>query len=116
VGFEDAADEQGENQIAVAIALGAKDTVEADPSGGAKSGKDMAVRQGSGDGEGIAFGGNDSATLEHAAQTFDVRGGPIGEIAEGPFADLAILTVALSQQDRRRRIPVGDGFDIHYEA
>ena len=62
----------------------------------------MSVRQGAGDGEGIAFGGNDGATLEHAAQTFDVRGGPIGEVAQGPFADLAILTVALSQQDRRR--------------
>ena len=27
--------------------------------------------------------------------------------------DFAVLTVALAQQDGRRRVPVGNGFDIH---
>src|SRR5690242_1555321 len=39
--------------------------------------------------------------------------GPVGQVAEGPFTDLAVLTIALAQQDRGGRVPVGDGFDIH---
>ena len=58
-------------------------------------------------------GGNDGAALEHAAQAFDVGGGPVGEVAQRAFADLALVAVALAQQDGGRRVPVRDGFDIH---
>src|SRR6185437_12389920 len=112
-GFEDAADEEREDEVAAAIAVGAKDTVEADPAGGAERGGDVAMREAAGDGEGVAFGGDDGAALEHTAQAFDVGGGPVGEIAEGALPDLAALPVALAQQDRGGRVPVGDGFDIH---
>ena len=115
-GFEDAADEQGEDEVTAAMAVGAEDTVEADLAGGAESGGDVAVRQAADDGEGVALGGDDGAAFEHAAQTFDVGGGPVGEIAEGAFADLAVLAIALAQQDGGGRVPVGDGFDIHGEV
>src|SRR6187551_1856445 len=39
--------------------------------------------------------------------------GPVGQIADGAFTNLAVLTVALAQEDRGGRVPVGDGFDIH---
>ena len=58
-------------------------------------------------------GGDDGAAFEHAAQAFDVGGGPVGEVAEGALTDLAVLAIALAQQDGRGRVPVGDGFDIH---
>ena len=112
-GFEDPADDQGEDEIAAAIAVGAEDAVEADLAGGAERGGDMAVRQGAGDGEGVALGGDDGAAFEHAAQPFDVGGGPVGQVAEGALPDLAALAIALAQQDRGGRVPVGDGFDIH---
>ena len=112
-GIEDPADQQGEDEIAAAIAVGAEDTVKTDPAGGAESGGDVAVRQAAGDGEGVALGGDDGAAFEHAAQAFDVGGRPVGEIAEGALTDLAVLAVALAQQDGGRRVPVGDGFDIH---
>ena len=73
----------------------------------------MAVRQGADDGEGVAFGGDDGAAPEHAAQPFDVGGGPVGEIAEGALTNLAAFAIALAQQDGRGRVPVGNGFDIH---
>jgi len=63
--------------------------------------------------EGILPGGDDGAALEHAAETFDVRGRPVGEVAQRAFAHLAVLAVALTQQDGGGRVPVGDGFDIH---
>jgi hypothetical protein len=39
--------------------------------------------------------------------------GPVGEVAERAFTDLAILAVCLAQQDGRGRVPVRDGLDIH---
>ncbi len=112
-GFEDPADQECKNEIAAAIAVGAKDPIKPDPAGGAESGGDVAVRQGADDGEGFAPGRDDSAASEHAAQTFDVGGGPVREVAEGTFTDLSTLAIAFAQQDGRGRVPVGDGFDIH---
>src|SRR6185437_4140478 len=33
--------------------------------------------------------------------------GPVGQVAEGPFTDLAVLTVALAQEDRRGEFRLG---------
>jgi len=73
----------------------------------------VAVGEAAGDGEGVPLGGDDGAALEHAAQAFNMGGGPVGEVAERAFADLAVVAVALAQQDGGGRIPVRDGFDIH---
>ena len=112
-GIEDAADQQGQDEVAAAVAVGAEDAVEADLARRAEGGGDVAVRQAAGDGEGVLLGGDDGAALEHAAQAFDVSGRPVGEVAQRAFADLAVLAVALAQQDGGRRVPVRDGFDIH---
>ena len=106
-GFEDAADQQREHDIAAAVAVGAEHPVEADPARGAEGRGDMAMRQGADDGEGVAPGGDDGAPFEHAAQLFYVGGGPVGEIAEGALTNLAALAIALAQQDGGRRVPVG---------
>src|SRR5689334_25102191 len=73
----------------------------------------MAMRQAAGEGEGILPGGDDGAALEHATQAFDVRGRPVGEVAQRAFAHFALVAVALAQQDGGGRVPVRDGFDIH---
>ena len=114
--LEDASDQHGEHEIAVAIAVGAEDAVEPDLAGGTECGSDMAVRQATDDGEGVALGGDDGATLEHAAQPFDVGGGPVRQVAQGALTHLAALAIALAQQDGGRRVPIGDGFDIHDQA
>jgi hypothetical protein len=51
--------------------------------------------------------------FEHAAQALDMGGGPVGEVAEGAFADLPVLAVALAQEDGGGRVAVRDGVDIH---
>jgi hypothetical protein len=89
-GFQDPADEQGKDEIAAAIAIGAEDPVEADPAGGAKRGGDVAVRQAAGDGEGIALGGDDGAAFQYAAQALDMGRGPVGEIAQCALTDLRV--------------------------
>jgi len=83
---DDPTDEQGKDEIATAIAVGAKDTVEADLAGGAECGGGVAVWQAADDGEGVTLDGDDSAALEHAAQPFNVGRGPVGKIAQVRFA------------------------------
>jgi hypothetical protein len=115
-GLEDPADEQRKQEVAAAIAVGAKDTVKTNPTGSAESGGDVTVRKAAGDGESVALGGDDDAAFEHTAQALDVGSGPVGQIAEGALTDLAVLTVALAQEDGGGRVPVGDGLDIHGEV
>jgi hypothetical protein len=57
-----------------------------------------------------AFAG---ACFEHAAQALDMGGGPVREIAQGAFTDLAVLAEGLAQQHGGGRVAVRDGFDIH---
>jgi len=71
------------------------------------------MRQAADDGEGVALGGDDGAALEHAAQAFDVGGGPVRQVA---LTHLATLAIALAQEDGGGRVPVRDGFDIHDQA
>ena len=101
-GIEDAADQQGKNEIATAVAISAENTIEADPSRGAQRRGDVAVRQAADDREGVALGGYHRAAFEHAAQPLDVGGRPVGEVAQRALTDLAVLAIALAQQDGRR--------------
>jgi hypothetical protein len=105
-GIEDAADEQGENKVAAAMAIRAKDTVQANPAGGAESGGDVPVGERADDSEGVALSRDDGAAFEHAAQAFDVRGGPAREVAQRAFTDFAAFAIALAQEDGWRRVPV----------
>jgi hypothetical protein len=73
----------------------------------------MAMRQAAGDGKRGLAGGNNGAPPQHTAQAFDMRHRTVGEVAQGAFANLAILPIAFAQENGWRRIPVGDGFDIH---
>jgi hypothetical protein len=68
--------------------------------------------QAAGDGDGVLLGGDDGA-LEHTTPAFDVSRGPVGEVAKRAFADLALVAIALAQQDGGWRVRVRDGFDIH---
>ena len=95
---------------------GAKDTVEADFAGGAERSGDVAVWQAADDGEGVTLGGDDGAAFEDAAQAFDVGRGPVGQIAQCALTNLAAFAVALAQEDRGRRVPIRNGFDVHGEA
>ena len=58
-------------------------------------------------------GEDEDVPFEHAAQTFDVGARLVGEVAQGALTDLANLTVVLAQEDGGRRVPVGNGLDIH---
>ena len=102
VGSRDPANHKREYEVAAAIAVRAKDTIEADLAGGAEGGGGVTVRQGSYHGEGVPLGRDDGASLEHAAQPFDAGNRPIREVAQRALTHLAPLTVALAQQNGGR--------------
>ena len=113
---DDTPDQKGKDQVATAIVPRAKDTIEADAARDAERSGDVAVRQAADDGEGITLGGNHGATFKDAAQAFDVSCGPVGQIAQCALTHLAAFAVALAQEDRRRRVPIRNSFDVHGEA
>src|SRR5450755_2767593 len=96
--IEDPTDQQGQHEIAAAIAVRAEDTVKPDLVSGAECGGDVAMRQATGDGERIVLGGDDGAASELTEQAFDVGSWPVGEVAESTLTDLAVLSVALAQE------------------
>jgi hypothetical protein len=91
---------EGEDEVAAAVAVRAEDTVKADSARCAEGGGDVAVGPAAGDGEGVPLGGDDAAP-EHAAQAFDMSGGPVGKVAERAFADFALVAVALAGGELR---------------
>jgi hypothetical protein len=73
----------------------------------------MPVRQRTAHHDGLLIGRRDLSALEQRAQAFDDLGRPLGQVGDGALPDLAAVAIALPQQDRGRRVPVGYGFDIH---
>src|ERR1019366_514706 len=51
-----------------------------------------------------------------AAQALDMVGRPVRQIEQRALAHALAVPITLAQQDGGRRIPVGDGFDIHGES
>jgi len=52
---------------------------------------------------------------QHAAQCFDLRRWPIRQIGERALLELITFAIALAQQDRRRRIAIGNALDVYGE-
>src|SRR5260370_32198577 len=113
---DQAGHDHGDDEIAGAVAGGAKNAVEADVAQRAEHGGDMAVRQGTADDDALLAGRRGGAALEERAQSLDEFARPIRKVDDGAFLDLCAIPIALAQQDGGWRIPVGNGFDIHGES
>ena len=83
------------------------------PRAPAEHGGDGPMRQRALDGEGLLARRQHDAALEHAAQTLDVLGRPVGEVEQRALPDGSAVPIALAQQDGGRRAAVGDGLDVH---
>src|SRR6202023_2346390 len=112
-GIEDAANGEGQDEVATAIAVWAEQPIEADPARRAEGRVDMTMRQRAQDGNGILVLGNDGAAFEQCPEAGDPLVPPVGKVQQGALLDLARLAVALAQQDGGGRVAIGDRFDIH---
>ena len=110
---EDAADDQGDRELAAALAGRAEQAVEADLAQRAEHGGDVTMRQRADDAQRCLPGRDDGAALEQGTQPFDQLARPVGQIEQGPLSDPVAVAIALAQQDRRRRRAVRHSLDIH---
>jgi hypothetical protein len=105
------ADEQRKNEIAHSRRRPTEQPVEADAAQRSEHRRDMTVRQRAMDLQPVAR--HRMTALEQGAQTLDQIGRPVRQIEEGPLLDLAALPIALAQEHRGRRVPIGHAFDVH---
>ena len=52
---------------------------------------------------------------EGAAEGFDTRRIPVGEIGQGAILDFAVFAVGLTKENGRGRLAIGDGGDVHVD-
>src|SRR5580693_8085506 len=74
--------------------------------------RNVAMRQGAGDGEGLVEG-NQRLALEQQSQAGYLLLGPVGKVGQGDLADLAAFANGLTQQNRGRGASVRYYVDIH---
>jgi hypothetical protein len=75
----------------------------------------MAVRQGSGDDEGILQGGRGGSQRagQGRAEGFNLMGGEMSDVGDGASLDFAVLAVGFAEEDGGGRVAVGHGGDVH---
>ncbi len=112
--IEDATNDEGQDEVAAAVAVWAEQPIEGDLARRAERSVNMTMRQRADDGNGIPVPGNDGAAFEQRLEAGDPLVRPVGEVQEGALLDLASLAVALAQQDGGGRVAIGDRFDIHW--
>jgi hypothetical protein len=112
-GIEDAANHEGQDEVAAAVAVWAEQPIEGDLARRAERSVNVTMRQRADDGNGIPVPRNDGAAFEQRLEAGDPLVRPVGEVQERALLDLASLAVALAQQDGGGRVAIGDRFDIH---
>src|SRR5262245_26113970 len=71
------------------------------------------MRQRADDGDRLLVTRDDGATFEQHLEAGDAVRRPVGKVEQGTLFDPAAHAVALAQQDGRRRVAIGNRFDIH---
>ena len=112
VGSEDAGDDGGEGEGALAAGLAVEGALEAELAAGAEDGGDVAVGPGAFDVEEVGGVVAGDAALEDGAEGVADMGRELGEVAEGLLADALALAPSLAEEDGGFAGLVGDRFDV----
>jgi len=86
--------------------------VQAEMTKGPEDRGDMAMRKGAKDLKGL-LASHQIFAFQEAAQEIDLGVGPGGDIGEGALVDLGADTNRFAEEDGRRGVAIGDGFDVH---
>ena len=112
-GLEQTVDEEGPDKIATAVAVRPEQAVETNLARRAEGGGDVPMRQRADDGDRLLVTGDDGAAFEQHLEAGGAVRRPVGKVEQGALLDSAALAIALTQQDGRRRVAIGNRFDIH---
>ena len=97
-GLEEALDEHGQDEVALAGGAGGQEVVEADPAEEAEEEGDVSVGEGAEDLPSVGGRGAGAAVLEALADGLDEVAGEMGDVAEGLVLDLAVLAVSAAEE------------------
>ncbi len=111
-GAEQAGDDHGEGEGALAAGPGEEQGVELETVGSAEDGADGAVLAGGAEGEGGAVVAGGELVGEGEAEQVDEVLGEGGEVGEGAFFDLAVFPVGFAEEVAGGLAGVG-GSDVH---
>jgi len=111
--LDDPRHDHGQDQLGPALGSLRQHLVEPEPAQRPEHGRDVAMRQRTGDLEALGGERHKGLSGQHPAKAIDLGLRPIGDVGERARLDLAAFAIALAQQDGRRRIAVGDARDVH---
>ena len=111
--LEDATDDEGEDKVSAAIAAGAENRVEPDVAGDAERGGDMTVWQAADDAAHYARRHVTVPPFNTPRRPSMWAVGQSERLHSVRATHLAAFAVALAQQDRGRRVPIPNSFDVH---
>ena len=110
--MQQALNDQGQHQVALARGLGVDQSRELQAADGFENHLDMAMRKGAFDDEEL-IGVDERDVLEDETESLDLVRGPLGEVGDGAFTDALAFAPAFSQEDGGAGVSVGDGVDVH---
>ena len=111
-GPQQALNDHGQHQVALARGLGVDQSGELQAADGFEDHLDMAMRKGAFDDEEF-IRMDERDVLEDETESFDLVRGPLGEVGDGAFTDAFAFAPAFAQEDGGAGVTVGDGVDIH---
>ena len=111
-GLEQAGEDQGQGQRALAAGLVKEDAVEAELAGGAEQGADSTMLAGAAELDGGVGAAEGELLVKGGLEQVDEGLGEGGEIGEGAFLDLAVVPVGFAQEMAGGFAGEGGG-DVH---
>ena len=114
-GRNDACNDHGDDEIALAAGSRIEDGIQMQVSQAAEDCGDMAVRQGSGYEEGVRQrgGGASQRAGQSPAENVDLMSGEMSDIGDGASLDLAVEAIGFAEEDGGRGVAIGYGGDVH---
>jgi hypothetical protein len=114
-GLDDAGDDHGDDEIALAAGNWIEDGIQMQVAQAAEHGGDMAVRQGTGDVEGLwQRGRGDSQRAGQCqAEGVNLLRGEMSDVGNGASFDFTVEAIGFAEEDGGRGVAVGHGGDVH---
>jgi hypothetical protein len=114
-GLDDAGNDHGDDEIALAAGSRIEDGIQMQVSQAAEDCGDMAVRQGSGDEEGVRQrgGGASQRAGQSPAESVELKSGEMRDVGDGASLDLAVEAIGFAEEDGGRGVAIGYGGDVH---
>ena len=114
-GLDDAGNDHGDEEIALAAGSRIEDGIQMQIAQATEDGCDMAVRQGSGDEEGVRQGGRRASRRagQCSAESVELMRGEMSDVGDGASLDFAVEAVGFAEEDGRRGVAIGNGGDVH---